>query len=525
MPNRVLTLLSRWMAGAALPLALAGCVAIGPDYEKPDVPVPDAWRNAPEAAEAGNAGNGAGWWTVFGDPALDALVERVHAENYSLASAVATMEAYAAQLNMERAGLFPSVSASGKTGEDRQSELVHGETEYPENPAWYYNAGLSLSWEIDLWGRVRRSIESARGELEASEEDLRDTQLSLEASAVSEYVTLRTLQRRIAYAEKNLALQEESAKLTRGRFDAGLVSELDVHQAEMNLAYTRSTIPSLQAQVESSLNNLCVLAGALPGELDDLAARAPVPFAADLPDVVPADLLRRRPDVRAAERRFAAKTAAIGVAKGELYPKFAINGQFQLSTTYSDKFFDTGAQSYFIGPAFSWDIFTAGKIRNNVRAKEAAARAALADYRNTVLTAYAECETAFASWRGALRTLDALESAVEAAAKSVELAENLYRNGLTDFQNLLDMQKQLTEYEDSYAQTQGSVASYLVSIHKALGGTVAAPAAAPAEAEAESDPAPEAAPAPEEAPASADTEPPADAEPPVPPVPDAPAAD
>ena len=229
--------------------------------------------------------------------------------------------------------------------------------------------------------------------------------------------------------------------------------------------------------------------------------------------------------MRAAERRFAAKTAAIGVAKGELYPKFAINGQFQLSTTYSDKFFDTGAQSYFIGPAFSWDIFTAGKIRNNVRAKEAAARAALADYRNTVLTAYAECETAFASWRGALRTLDALESAVEAAAKSVELAENLYRNGLTDFQNLLDMQKQLTEYEDSYAQTQGSVASYLVSIHKALGGTVAAPAAAPAEAEAESDPAPEAAPAPEEAPASADTEPPADAEPPVPPVPDAPAAD
>ena len=146
MPNRMLTQVPRWMALAVLPLVLAGCISVGPDYEEPDVPVPDAWRNAPEAAEAGNVGNGAGWWTVFGDPALDALVERVHAENYSLASAVATMEAYAAQLNMERAGLFPSVSASGKTGEDRQSELVHGETEYPENPAWYYNAGLSLSW-------------------------------------------------------------------------------------------------------------------------------------------------------------------------------------------------------------------------------------------------------------------------------------------------------------------------------------------------------------------------------------------
>ena len=495
---------------AAAALALAGCVSVGPDYETPDVPVPEAWRNAPEAGETAAADTSAGWWKVFGDPALDALVERVHAENCSLAAAVATMDAYAAQLNMERAGLFPAVQASGRTGEDRQSELVHGVAQYAENPDWYYNAGLSFSWELDLWGRVRRSIESARGELEASEEDLRGTRLTLEASAVSEYVALRTLQRRIAYAEKNLALQEESAKLTRGRFDAGLVSELDVHQAEMNLAYTRSTIPTLQAQVESSLNNLCVLAGALPGELDELAATAPVPFAADLPDVVPADLLRRRPDVRAAERRFAAKTAAIGVAKGDLYPKFAINGQFQLSTTYADKFFDQGAQSYFIGPGFSWDIFTAGKIRNNVRALEAAARGALANYRNTVLAAYAECETAFASWRGAQRTLDALKDSVESAAKSVDLAENLYRNGLIDFLNLLDMQKQLTQYEDAYAQTQGAVASALVAIHKALGGSVAAPEAVPAAA-------PEA-PAPEEDPVPA----PADAEPPVP---DAPAAD
>ena len=520
MPNRMLTQVPRWMALAVLPLVLAGCISVGPDYEKPDVPVPEAWRNAPEAGEAGAADAAAGWWTVFGDPALDAIVERVHAENLNLASALATMEAYAAMLNMERAGYFPSVSATGKTGEDRQSEVLHGETEYPENPAWLYNAGLSFSWELDLWGRVRRSVEAARGELEASEEDLRSTRLSLEASAVSEYITLRTLQRRISYAEHNLELQEESLKLTRGRFDAGLVSELDVRQAEMNLAYTRSTIPPLKAAVESTLNNLCVLVGALPGELDDLLAPAPVPFAAALPDVVPADLLRRRPDVCAAERRFASKTASIGVAKADFYPKLSLNGEFAFSSTYSDKFFDKAAQSYFIGPGFSWDIFTAGKIRNNVRAKEAAARGALADYRNAVLTAYAECESAFAGWRGAVRRLDDLRETVEAAGKSVELAANLYRNGLTDFQNLLDMQQQLTQYEDAYAQAQGSVATALVDIHKAIGGTVADPAAAPAEAEAA--PAAEAeteAPAPEEAPA------PADAEPPVPPVPDAPAAD
>lgn len=480
MPSRVLSAGVRWMGRGVLPLVLAGCVSVGPDYETPEVAVPEAWRNAPEAGEADVADAAAGWWTVFGDSALDAIVERVHADNLSLAASIATMEAYAAQLNMARAGLAPAVSASGQTGQDRQTEVVHAETQYPDNPAWLYNAGLSFAWELDLWGRVRRSIEAARGELEASEEDLRGTRLSLEAAAVSEYVTLRTLQRRISYAEHNLDLQEESLKLTRGRFDAGLVSELDVHQAEMNLAYTRSTIPTLKAAVESSLNNLCVLVGALPGELDDLLAPAPVPSAAALPDVVPADLLRRRPDVCAAERRFASKTAAIGVAKGDLYPKFALNGQFALSTTYSDKFFDQAAQSYFIGPAFSWDIFTAGRIRNNVRAKEAAARGALADYRNTVLSAFAECESAFASWRGAVRQLDDLRETVEAAGKSVDLAANLYRNGLTDFQNLLDMQKQLTQYEDAYAQAQGAVASSLVGIHKALGGTVAAPAAAPA---------------------------------------------
>lgn len=520
MPNRVLTLVSRWMAGAALPLALAGCVAIGPDYEKPDVPVPDSWQNAPEAAGDGTvAAVPAEWWKVFGDPALDAFVARVCADNLDLAATFATMEAYAAALNMERAGLFPAVQATGQTGEDRQSEVVHGEMQYEENPAWLYNAGLSLSWELDLWGRVRRSIEAARGELEASEEDVRDTRLLLETSAVSEYITLRTLQRQIAYAERNLAIQEESVKITRGRFDAGLVSELDVHQAEMNLASTRARIPSLEAEVVASLNRLCVLAAVLPGALDELAVPAPVPFAADLPEVVPADLLRRRPDVRAAERRLASKTAAIGVAKGDLYPKFGINGQFQLSTTYSDKFFDTGAQSYFIGPGFSWDIFTAGRLRNAVRAKEAAARAALASYRKTVLSAYSECESAFAAWRGAVRKLDALRETVEAAAKSVDLAENLYRNGLTDFQNLLDMQHQLTEYEDAYAQAQGAVASCLVGIHKALGGSVAAEIA-PAPA---ADEAPAAEPAPEAEPEPAAEDVPADAVPPVPD--DAPAAD
>ena len=476
---------TKWKRSARvlpLSLALAGCMSVGPDYKAPDSPVPETWRNAPEASSQALSPAPAAWWTVFGDEALDSLVSRVHANNQSLAAAVATMDSYAAQLNMTRAEWGPAVALSGKTGTDRQPEAVHAKTAYPDNPAWLYDAGFSLQWELDLWGRVRRSVEAARGTLEASEQDLLDTRLSLEAQAVSEYIQLRTLQQQIAYAKQNAALQEESVKITHGRFDAGLASELDVHQAEMNLAYTRSTIPPLEAEVAASLGRLSVLAGELPGALDALAEPAPVPSAANLPDAVPADVLRRRPDIRAAERRLAAQTAKIGVAEGDLFPKFSLNGAFSLSTTYSDQFFQEPARGFFLGPAVDWTVFATGRLRNRVKAEEAAARAAAAAYRQTVLAAFAECETAFAAYRGAVQSLEERRRSVEAARKSVELAAHLYKNGLTDFQNVLDMLRQLSGYEDSLAQTQGAVASRLVDLYKAVGGGAAAETA-PAAAE------------------------------------------
>jgi len=461
----------------SLGAVLAGCVSVGPDYEPPELPVPESWRNAPEAAEAAPAATAGAWWTVFGDATLDGIVARVHRNNQSLAAAVATMDSYAARLNMERAGWGPSVAASGKAGYDRQPETVHAQTEYPDNPEWLYNAGVSFQWELDLWGRVRRAVEAARGELEASEEDVRAVRLELEAAAAAEYIRLRTLQRQTAYAETNAALQEESAKLARGRFDAGLVGELDVKQADMNLAATRSRIPQLQAETASSLDRLCVLAGELPGAFDTLLVygAGAIPDAAAggrLPAAVPSDLLRRRPDVRAAERRLAAQTARIGVAKGDFFPKLSLNGSFSLSTTYSDKFFDSASQGFFLGPGFDWALFTAGKIKNRVRAEEAAAKAALAQYRQTALSAFGECESAFAAYRGAKASASELALAVASASEAVELAENLYRNGLTDFQNVLDMLRQLSAHQDSLAQTQGAAASRLVDIHKAVGGGI-----------------------------------------------------
>lgn len=475
--NRVLALVG--VAGGWL--ALSGCLSVGPDYQRPEVDVPAQWQgNATDAVE-GEAKTPSvaleSWWTIFQDPALEALMAKTRQANLSLAAAWATMESYAAQLNMERSAFVPSMGANGEAVWDRQTEVVHARTEYPDNPAWLYQAGFSLQWELDVWGRVRRSVEAARGLLDASLEDWRDALVSLQAETASQYIQLRTLQQQVAFAEQNLALQEASVRLTKGRFDAGLTGELDVHQAEMNLAATRAQLPQLQADLASTLNALCLLTAQLPGALDDLLTPAPVPEPGELPALLPAEVLRQRPDIRAAERRLAAQTAKIGVARADFFPKLSLNGSFALATTYSGDFFKEAAQNFSIGPGLDWSIFTAGKVRNHVKAEEAATRAALANYRQTVLSAYGECESAMTTFRCTVQARAELERAVQSAQKSVELADTLYRNGLTDFQNVLDMQQQLFNYQDAYAQSMGSSASRLVAVYKAVGGGWASEAA------------------------------------------------
>ena len=452
-------------AGAML---AGGCLTVGPDYAAPEAATPEAWL-APAGDSAETLEQ---WWKVFGDPALESLVEEVRAGNRDLAAALARMDAYAASYGMARADYFPEVAGQAGAGWDRQSERVHVPEAYEatDNPAWLYQGGFTMSWELDLWGRVRRSVESARGQLEASQEDCRNLQVMLLAQAASEYVQLRTLQKRLAYAEENIALQEETLKVVKGRYDAGLTGELDVRQAEMNLAATRAQVPTLRSGVASAMNALCLLAGRLPGSMDALAAGGEVPAATELPGLLPAELLRRRPDVRSAERKLAAQTAKIGVAKADFFPKLALNGTFALASTYGSDFASTAAQDFNAGPTLSWAIFNAGKIRNHVRAEEAATRAALADYERTVLAAYGECEDALAAYANEGERLASLREAVDAAEKTVGLVGELYRSGLVDFQGVLDSQRQLSQYQDPLAQSMGQSAAGLVSVYKAFGG-------------------------------------------------------
>ena len=258
--------------------------------------------------------------------------------------------------------------------------------------------------------------------------------------------------------------------MVQDRFKAGLTGELDVRQAEMNLAATTSMVPSLKSETTSALNALCVLTGLLPGSLEDLRVAGKVPAASVLPGILPAELLRRRPDIRSAERSLAAQTAKIGMAKADFLPKLALNGTFSLVASESGDWFTSGAQNYSVGPSLTWAVFTAGKVRSRVRSEEAATRAALAAYEQAVLTAYQECEDALAAFANESSRLASLRTAVEAAEKSVELVLELYRSGLVNFQNVLDVQRQLSQYQDALAQSMGLSAKSLVSVYKAFGG-------------------------------------------------------
>ncbi|MBR3223087.1 MAG: efflux transporter outer membrane subunit [Kiritimatiellae bacterium] len=456
------------IVAAALLSLVSGCFSLGPDFEEPEWDGPEAWSG--DVSVASRLPDGAPWWSVFGDPVLDALEAELLEQNPSLAAAVARLDASAAQLGIVRAGLAPSVDASASAVYDRQSGEAHGSTKFADNPAWLYKPGASFSWELDFWGRVRRNVEAASANVASALDDVRDSRRLLAAKLAFSYISLRTLQARLDYACKNADLQSNTFEIVKARREARLCGDLDMRQAEMNLATTRANIPALEAEIDSTLNSICTLLGRYPGSKDDLREPAPVPLPDDaaLPASLPADLLRNRPDVASAMERLHAAVANVGSAKAEFFPKVSLNGSFVFAATDAGRLFKANAQNYSIGPTVEWPIFTAGRLRNQVLEKEASARAAEAEFKEAVLSAAAECETALSLRRHAISALDDLRAAATAAEEAADLAVSLYRTGLTDFENVLDMQRQLASNRDNLAQGIGSAASALVGVWQAF---------------------------------------------------------
>jgi len=465
--------LKKKLAGTAIIGALwmiAGCATVGPDYVKPETTAPDQWQTELRdglRSQSMDAETLATWWQTLNDPVLTDLIEQAVTSNLDIRAAAARLREARARRGVSGADRFPTINASGSATKTRSSESTGAGAERD-----LYSTGFDASWEIDVFGGVRRSLEEADANLAASQEEMHDVLVSLTAEIALNYVEVRSYQTRLAIARDNRDAQEETFRLVQNRFDAGLAAQLEVEQSRYNLESTRAEIPSLNTGLEQAKNRLAVLLGRQPGNLrQEVVEQRPIPVTPmELAVGVPADTLRRRPDVRRAEWELAAQTARIGVATAELYPKFSLLGSIGLESLSMDNLFNTSYRTYSIGPTFSWRIFEAGRVRQQIEVETALQEQALIQYEAAILTALEDVENALVAYADEQVRRDALVQASAAAERAVDQAQNQYRAGLTDFQNVLDSQRSLLAYQDKLALSDGTVTSNLVRLYKSLGG-------------------------------------------------------
>ncbi len=449
----------------------AGC-AVGPNYAPPEPEVPDRWHQELARGLAEGQAPLQTWWTTLEDPLLDSLIERSIAGNLDLKRAVARVDEARARRGIARGQWFPTLDSLASYSREQFSEEALPVTGVGGTPRNLYSVGLDASWEIDFFGRIRRSTESANASLEATVEDYRDALVLLLAEVGLAYVDVRSFQQRIDYARSNVRTQQGSLRLTRDRNAAGLVSDLDVRQAELNLATTEALIPSLQIGLTLAIHRLGVLLGQHPSVLRaELETPTPIPNPpSEILVGLPTELLRQRPDLRSAERQLAAQTAQIGVAKADLYPRFALLGTFAFDALDAAKLFTGDASAFSFGPAVRWNLFDGGRIRANVKAQESLTEQALLGYEQTLLLALEDVEGAFVAYVQENERRDTLQRSVTAAGAAVKLVNTLYRTGLTNFQNVLDTERSLFQQQDQLAQSEGQVTQNLIQIYRALGG-------------------------------------------------------
>lgn len=453
---------------ASLLLCSAGCM-VGPDYARPGAEVNPSWLQAQDARAKRDPVEQVEWWHVFGDRVLDGLVEEAYGQNLTLRQAAVRVVQAMAERGVAVGELFPQT---------QELDASFDRSRFSENPGppnRYQNTwslAFDAAWELDLWGRFRRDIESADAALGASLASYDDVMVSLVAEVAATYVELRTLQARIDIAIENVTLQSESLRLADSRFRNGQTSELDVAQARSVLAQTRADVPALRTQLQQAVYQLNFLLGTPPRDLlARLGEARSIPTApATVAVGIPADLLRRRPDIRLAERQAAAQAAQIGVAAADLFPSFFVSGSLGRQSGNWNDLFDGGSWTGSVMPSISWPILNYGRIKNNVRVQDAAFQAAILDYENAVLGAAQEVESGLAGFRGAREQVKHLAESLTASRRSLDLSMIRYREGSSTFTRVLNSQTQLREVEESLATTRGQVAQSLIATYKALGG-------------------------------------------------------
>lgn len=456
-------------------LVLAGCTAVGPDFVQPEAPQPDAWELTQDTGLKATPYELIEWWEVFNDPVLNQLVDIAHQQNYSLELAGLKVLESRAQLGIAVGTQYPQqqLVSGGVTGISPSENAGQGNTSFSQ-----YDLGASLAWEMDFWGKFRRGIESADAALAASIANYDEAMVLVTAQVVNNYVTIRILEEQLRIASENLKLQQRSYDIAEVLYRNGQDSELDVQQAKTLLLGTQATVPDLKTQLSLSQNALNTLLGQTNGFVEDLIVSGPIP---DVPEQVavgiPADLLRRRPDLRQAELQAVAQNAQVGVATADLYPSIALSGSLGVVSISKDvggggssSLFSSDSVNYTAGASFTWPVLNYGRIKNNIRVQDARLQQAIVSYQQTALEAAQEVDDAMVSLAGAQAQKAILQEGVVAARRSNDLSMLQYKEGFSGYQRVLDAQKSLFSQQNRYASSQGQAVQSVVQLYKALGG-------------------------------------------------------
>ena len=453
-----------------LALALGGC-AVGPNFAPPEVSVQNKWIETGDKRVA-KSDVKSHWWRTFKDPTLDRLIQRAYEQNLPVRIAGLKILEARAQLGVAIGNLYPQTQeGSGAAQQNLLSSRLANQAALQHSFA-NFNLGFDAAWEVDFWGRFRRNVEASDAGLLASVADYDNALVALTGEVARTYALIRTYEELIQIARENARVQKEGLDIAESRFRNGATSELDVTQARTLLESTLADIPQLQAALQQSKNALSTLLGQPPGGVDALL-NGPRRIPAASPRVaigIPAELLRRRPDIRAAELNAAAECARIGVAEADLYPRFYLLGDVGVQSSDVAKLFAPHSLFFTAGPGFKWSILNYGRITNNVRAQDARYQQALVNYDDTVLNAAREVEDALIAFLKAQESAVSSQRSVEAAQSSVRLAFIRYREGAEDFQRVVDSERSLLQEKNKLAQTRSAIATNLIALYKALGG-------------------------------------------------------
>jgi NodT family efflux transporter outer membrane factor (OMF) lipoprotein len=445
-------------------LIQAGCT-VGPDYKPQDVNAPPGWVGTQNTASPDAML--LKWWTEFNDANLTSLIERAMKSNLDLKQAEERIRQARATRGVAAAGFWPTADLTGSATRNHTPKA----RAVPASTANLFQAGLDAAWELDIFGGTRRNIESADAGILAAVEDRRDVLVTLTSEVANNYVQLRGYQQEIIIAQNNLKVQKHTAEVTRQQFQGGFVSALDVANADAQAATTMSQIPVFETSARQAIYNISVLLGQEPASLlEELSPASSIPFTPpEVPAGLPSEMLRRRPDIRRAEAQIHSATAQIGVATADLFPKFNLAGSTGISASrLSDM--QLNKRSWSFGPSADWQIFNAGQVSANIDVQKSLQQQAVLTYKQTVLTALNDVESALVAYDNEHKRHKALVDAVTANLKAVELSTELYSEGQTDFLNVLVSQGSLNSSEDAFVQSTRNLSTDLIAIYKALGG-------------------------------------------------------